>query len=41
MREDYSQFVIDEGHEMEKEGVVSKPNHKGMREVLLPDHRED
>jgi S-DNA-T family DNA segregation ATPase FtsK/SpoIIIE len=26
---------------MEKEGVVSKPNHKGVREVLLPDHRED
>jgi S-DNA-T family DNA segregation ATPase FtsK/SpoIIIE len=26
---------------MEKEGVVSKPNHKGVREVLLPDHNED
>lgn len=26
---------------MEKEGVVSKPNHKGVREVLLPDHREE
>jgi len=25
---------------MEAEGVVSKPNHKGIREVLLPDHRE-
>jgi S-DNA-T family DNA segregation ATPase FtsK/SpoIIIE len=25
---------------MEEEGVVSKPNHKGLREVLLPDHRE-
>jgi S-DNA-T family DNA segregation ATPase FtsK/SpoIIIE len=25
---------------MEQEGVVSKPNHKGLREVLLPDHRE-
>jgi S-DNA-T family DNA segregation ATPase FtsK/SpoIIIE len=25
---------------MEAEGVVSKPNHKGLREVLLPDHRE-
>jgi S-DNA-T family DNA segregation ATPase FtsK/SpoIIIE len=25
---------------MEKEGVVSKPNHKGQREVLLPDHEE-
>jgi S-DNA-T family DNA segregation ATPase FtsK/SpoIIIE len=25
---------------MEDEGVVSKPNHKGLREVLLPDHRE-
>ena len=23
---------------MEAEGVVSKPNHKGIREVLLPDH---
>ncbi len=23
---------------MEKEGVISKPNHKGLREVLLPDH---
>ncbi|HEY5238389.1 MAG TPA: DNA translocase FtsK 4TM domain-containing protein [Rhizomicrobium sp.] len=26
---------------MEKEGVVSKPNHKGQREVLLPDHDGD
>jgi S-DNA-T family DNA segregation ATPase FtsK/SpoIIIE len=25
---------------MENEGVVSSPNHKGVREVLLPDHRE-
>ncbi|HEY1632524.1 MAG TPA: FtsK/SpoIIIE domain-containing protein, partial [Rhizomicrobium sp.] len=25
---------------MEDEGVISKPNHKGIREVLLPDHRE-
>jgi DNA segregation ATPase FtsK/SpoIIIE, S-DNA-T family len=25
---------------MEKENVVSKPNHKGVREVLLPDHGE-
>jgi S-DNA-T family DNA segregation ATPase FtsK/SpoIIIE len=25
---------------MEAEGVVSRPNHKGLREVLLPDHRE-
>jgi S-DNA-T family DNA segregation ATPase FtsK/SpoIIIE len=25
---------------MEQEGVVSRPNHKGLREVLLPDHRE-
>jgi S-DNA-T family DNA segregation ATPase FtsK/SpoIIIE len=25
---------------MEEEGVVSRPNHKGLREVLLPDHRE-
>jgi DNA segregation ATPase FtsK/SpoIIIE, S-DNA-T family len=23
---------------MEQEGVVSSPNHKGVREVLLPDH---
>jgi DNA segregation ATPase FtsK/SpoIIIE-like protein len=23
---------------MEHEGVVSRPNHKGLREVLLPDH---
>jgi S-DNA-T family DNA segregation ATPase FtsK/SpoIIIE len=23
---------------MEDEGVISKPNHKGLREVLLPDH---
>jgi S-DNA-T family DNA segregation ATPase FtsK/SpoIIIE len=26
---------------MENEGVVSSPNHKGVREVLLPDHGED
>jgi S-DNA-T family DNA segregation ATPase FtsK/SpoIIIE len=26
---------------MEQEDVVSKPNHKGMREVLLPDHNQD
>ena len=25
---------------MEKEGVISKPNHKGLREVLLPEDRE-
>jgi S-DNA-T family DNA segregation ATPase FtsK/SpoIIIE len=25
---------------MEQEGVVSGPNHKGVREVLLPDHSE-
>jgi len=25
---------------MENEGVVSAPNHKGVREVLLPDHDE-
>jgi DNA segregation ATPase FtsK/SpoIIIE, S-DNA-T family len=25
---------------MEDEGVISKPNHQGKREVLLPDHRE-
>ncbi|MBI3678175.1 MAG: DNA translocase FtsK 4TM domain-containing protein [Proteobacteria bacterium] len=25
---------------MEEEGVISKPNHQGKREVLLPDHRE-
>jgi S-DNA-T family DNA segregation ATPase FtsK/SpoIIIE len=25
---------------MEQDGVVSKPNHKGLREVLLPDHEE-
>ena len=25
---------------MENEGVVSAPNHKGVREVLLPDHEE-
>jgi len=23
---------------MEQDGVVSSPNHKGVREVLLPDH---
>ncbi|MFO1246940.1 MAG: DNA translocase FtsK 4TM domain-containing protein [Alphaproteobacteria bacterium] len=26
---------------MEQEGVVSSPNHKGVREVLLPDHGDD
>ncbi|MEJ0027950.1 MAG: DNA translocase FtsK 4TM domain-containing protein [Rhizomicrobium sp.] len=26
---------------MEHDGVVSKPNHKGLREVLLPDHGEE
>jgi S-DNA-T family DNA segregation ATPase FtsK/SpoIIIE len=26
---------------MEEDGVVSKPNHKGVREVLLPDHGEE
>jgi len=26
---------------MEDEGVISKPNHKGLREVLLPDHGRD
>jgi predicted transcriptional regulator len=26
---------------MEDEGVISKPNHQGKREVLLPDHGED
>jgi S-DNA-T family DNA segregation ATPase FtsK/SpoIIIE len=25
---------------MEEEGVISKPNHQGKREVLLPDHDE-
>ena len=25
---------------MEEEGVISKPNHKGLREVLLPEHEE-
>jgi S-DNA-T family DNA segregation ATPase FtsK/SpoIIIE len=25
---------------MEEEGVISKPNHQGKREVLLPDHGE-
>jgi S-DNA-T family DNA segregation ATPase FtsK/SpoIIIE len=25
---------------MEEDGVISKPNHKGIREVLLPDHNE-
>ena len=25
---------------MEQDGVVSKPNHKGLREVLLPDHED-
>jgi DNA segregation ATPase FtsK/SpoIIIE, S-DNA-T family len=26
---------------MERENVVSQPNHKGVREILLPDHREE
>ena len=26
---------------MEEDGVISKPNHKGIREVLLPDHRDE
>jgi S-DNA-T family DNA segregation ATPase FtsK/SpoIIIE len=26
---------------MEHDGVVSRPNHKGLREVLLPDHGEE
>jgi S-DNA-T family DNA segregation ATPase FtsK/SpoIIIE len=26
---------------MEEDGVISKPNHKGVREVLLPDHGEE
>jgi DNA segregation ATPase FtsK/SpoIIIE, S-DNA-T family len=26
---------------MEEENVISRPNHKGVREVLLPDHREE
>ena len=26
---------------MEEDGVISKPNHKGIREVLLPDHGEN
>ncbi|MGB8603031.1 MAG: DNA translocase FtsK, partial [Rhizomicrobium sp.] len=26
---------------MEEENIVSRPNHKGVREVLLPDHREE
>jgi len=26
---------------MEDEGVISKPNHQGKREVLLPDRNED
>ncbi|HEX4078218.1 MAG TPA: DNA translocase FtsK, partial [Rhizomicrobium sp.] len=25
---------------MEEEGVISKPNHQGKREVLLPDRNE-
>jgi S-DNA-T family DNA segregation ATPase FtsK/SpoIIIE len=25
---------------MEEEGIISKPNHKGIREVLLPEGRE-
>jgi S-DNA-T family DNA segregation ATPase FtsK/SpoIIIE len=26
---------------MEQENVLSKPNHKGVREILLPDHGDD
>jgi S-DNA-T family DNA segregation ATPase FtsK/SpoIIIE len=26
---------------MEEDGVISRPNHKGVREVLLPDHGEE
>ena len=26
---------------MEEDGVISKPNHKGVREVMLPDHADD
>jgi DNA segregation ATPase FtsK/SpoIIIE, S-DNA-T family len=26
---------------MEEENIISKPNHKGLREVLLPEHEED
>jgi len=26
---------------MAREGVVSKPNHKGIREVPLPDHNRE
>jgi S-DNA-T family DNA segregation ATPase FtsK/SpoIIIE len=26
---------------MEHDGVVSRPNHKGLREVLLPDHGDE
>ena len=26
---------------MEEDGVISKPNHKGIREVLLPDHGDN
>jgi S-DNA-T family DNA segregation ATPase FtsK/SpoIIIE len=26
---------------MEQDGVVSRPNHKGLREVLLPDHGQE
>jgi len=25
---------------MEEEGVISRPNHKGLREVLLPEHEQ-
>jgi S-DNA-T family DNA segregation ATPase FtsK/SpoIIIE len=25
---------------MEQDGVISRPNHKGVREILLPDHEE-
>jgi S-DNA-T family DNA segregation ATPase FtsK/SpoIIIE len=26
---------------MEEDGVISKPNHRGVREVMLPDHGEE
>jgi S-DNA-T family DNA segregation ATPase FtsK/SpoIIIE len=26
---------------LEADGVISKPNHKGIREVLLPDHANE
>ncbi len=25
---------------MEEDGVISRPNHKGVREVLLPEHEQ-